>query len=81
VTLRLKSHFLDETLEVVVALATDMFNKVKDQTTIDEFFRYKSHVFIGPLGELNAQKLLENLAAYKAFKRQERIEIIALLKS
>lgn len=28
VTLRLKSHFLDESLEVVVALATDMFNTV-----------------------------------------------------
>jgi hypothetical protein len=35
IELRLKSHFLDEPLEVVVALATDMFNQVKDQNTID----------------------------------------------
>lgn len=35
IELRLKSHFLDEPLDVVVALATDMFNQVKDQNTID----------------------------------------------
>ena len=33
------------------------------------------------MGTLTAKKLLENLAAYKAFKRQERIEIIADLKN
>ena len=35
IELRLKSHFLDESLEVIVALATDVFNTVKDQHTID----------------------------------------------
>jgi hypothetical protein len=33
--LRLKSHFLDESLEVIVKLATDVFNNIKDQNTID----------------------------------------------
>lgn len=33
------------------------------------------------MGTLTAKKLLDNLAAYKAFKRQERIEIIADLKN
>jgi len=33
--LRLKSHFLDETLEVIVKLATDIFNNIKDQNTVD----------------------------------------------
>ena len=28
--LRLKSHFLDESLEVIVKLATDMFHNIKD---------------------------------------------------
>ena len=91
IELRLKSHFLDESLEVIVTLATDIFNTVKDQNTIDvsfwvynilqEFFRYKSHIYNAPLGMLTAQKLIENLAAYKAFKRQERIEIIGDLKN
>ena len=80
IVLRLKSHFLDESLEVIVSLATDIFNTVKDQHTIDEFFKYKSHIFIASLGELSARKLLKNLDAYKAFKRQERIEMIAKLK-
>eukprot|EP00352_Strombidinopsis_acuminata_P009727 CAMPEP_0176357416 /NCGR_PEP_ID=MMETSP0126-20121128/14760_1 /TAXON_ID=141414 ORGANISM="Strombidinopsis acuminatum, Strain SPMC142" /NCGR_SAMPLE_ID=MMETSP0126 /ASSEMBLY_ACC=CAM_ASM_000229 /LENGTH=119 /DNA_ID=CAMNT_0017711019 /DNA_START=704 /DNA_END=1063 /DNA_ORIENTATION=- len=79
--LRLKSHFLDESLEVVVTLATDIFNNIKDQFTIDCFFKYKSHIFIGPLAELSAEKLLENLEAYKAFKRSERAEIIQGLKN
>jgi hypothetical protein len=35
IELRLKSHFLDESLEVIVMLATDIFNTVKDQNTID----------------------------------------------
>ena len=43
--LRLKSHYLDEPLEDVVNLATDIFNKVKDQNTIDCFFKYKSNIF------------------------------------
>ena len=80
IELRLKSHFLDDSLEVIVNLATDMFLRVKDQNTIDDFFRYKSHIFNSRLSELTASKLLDNLEAYKAFKRQERIEIIALLK-
>lgn len=80
IELRLKSHFLDDSLEVIVNLATDMFLRVQDQNTIDDFFRYKSHIFNSPLSELTASKLLDNLEAYKAFKRQERIEIIALLK-
>lgn len=54
IELRLKSHFLDESLEVIVTLATDMFNRVKDQHTIDEFFKYKSHIFNAPLGVLSA---------------------------
>lgn len=74
--LRLKSHFLDESLEVVVTLATDIFNNIKDQFTIDCFFKYKSHIFNAPLVQLSAQKLIDNLEAYKAFKRAERAEII-----
>jgi len=43
--LRIKSHFLDEPLDVVVKLATDIFNNVHDQKTIEEFFKYKSYTF------------------------------------
>ncbi len=35
IELRLKSHFLDESLDVIVKLATDIFNKVKDQNVVD----------------------------------------------
>jgi hypothetical protein len=38
IELRLKGHFLDEPLEVIVKLATDMFNNIKDQNTIDVIF-------------------------------------------
>lgn len=71
--LRIKSHFLDEPLDVVVRLATDIFNTVHAQKTIDEFFKYKSHIFKESLSQLTAQKLLDNLAAYKEFKRVERL--------
>ena len=79
--LRIKGHFLDEDLKVVVDLATDMFNNVPNQNTIDEFFKYKSNIFKEQLKDLTAQKLLDNLAAYKEFKRIERLEIIDFLKS
>lgn len=78
--LRLKSHFLDESLEVIVELATDIFNNIHSQKTIDEFFKYKSHIFKENLGNLNAQKLLQNLADYKEFKRIERLNTIDNLK-
>ena len=35
IELRLKGHFLDEPLEVIVRLATDIFNTVEDQNIID----------------------------------------------
>jgi sulfatase maturation enzyme AslB (radical SAM superfamily) len=76
----LKSHFLDEPLEVVVKLATNIYDEIQDQNTIDEFFKYKSHVFLTTLDLLSAQKLMDNLNNYRAFKRQERIELIGLLK-
>ena len=47
--LRIKGHFLDEPLDVVVRLATDIFKTVTNQKTVEEFFKYKSHVFIGEL--------------------------------
>lgn len=78
--LRIKSHFLDEPLDVVVRLATDIFNSVEQQTTIDQFFKYKSHIFKESLSQLSAQKLLQNLADYKEFKRVERLETIQYLK-
>jgi len=56
--LRIKSHFLDDSLEVIVQLATDVFNNIHSQKTIDEFFKYKSHIFKEPLENLNAEKLL-----------------------
>ena len=43
--LRIKGHFLDEDLKVVVALSTDIFNTVSNPNTIDEFFKYKSNIF------------------------------------
>jgi len=52
--LRIKGHFLDEDLKVVVELSTDIFNTVNNQNTIDEFFRYKSNVFKEPLKDLTA---------------------------
>ena len=79
--LRLKSHFLDDSLEVVVRLATDIFINVESEHTVDQFFKYKSNIFKEPLCDLTAQKLLDNLAAYKEFKRVERLQIIDFLKS
>ena len=35
IELRLKGHFLDEPLDAVVRIATDIFNNVKEQNTID----------------------------------------------
>lgn len=78
--LRIKSHFLDEPLDVVVFLATDIFNKIHSQKTIDDFFRYKSHIFKERLEFLNAEKLLVNLADYKEMKRIERLNTIEMLK-
>jgi hypothetical protein len=78
--LRIKGHFKDEDLGVVVEIAKDIFNTVHVPKTIDEFFLYKSHVFKGPLKNLTAQKLLDNLAEYKEFKRIERLQIIEFLK-
>lgn len=52
--LRLKGHYLDESLDNVVALATDIFNNVQDERTIDAFFKYKSHIFIASFDKLNA---------------------------
>lgn len=46
--LRLKSHYLDEPLEDVVTLATDIFNSVEDRNVIDQFFKFKSHIFTAP---------------------------------
>jgi hypothetical protein len=56
-----------------VSLATDIFNTVHSQKTIDDFFKYKSNVFKERLGNLTAAKLLLNLADYKEFKRIERL--------
>ena len=78
--LRLKSHFLDEPLDVIVDLATDIFNNIHSQKTIDEFFKYKSNIFKETLGNLNANKLLQNLADYKERKRIERLDTIENLK-
>lgn len=77
--LRLKSHFLDEPLEAVVVLATDIFTTVGDPATIDCFFRYKSHIFTDTFDHLNAHILLQNLQAYRAVKAEERQQIIKLL--
>ena len=71
--LRLKAHFKDEELSVVVDLATDIFNNIHNPNMIDEFFKYKSNVFKGPLKDHTAKKLVENLAAYREFKRVERL--------
>jgi hypothetical protein len=35
IVLRLKGHFLEEPLEDIVKLATDIFNSIKDLNTID----------------------------------------------
>ena len=70
--LRLKSHFLDEPLEDVVTLATDIFNRVQDKNVIDQFFKFKSHIFTAPFSQLTAQHLLDNLAQYKVRKNEER---------
>ena len=35
IELRLKGHFLDESLEIIVTIATDIYYKVKDQNTVD----------------------------------------------
>ena len=70
--LRLKSHFLDEPLDSVVYLATDIFQNVKEQDKIDQFFKYKSHVFTTSFDKLSAEILLDNLAKYKELKNEER---------
>lgn len=42
IQLRLKSHYLDEPLESVVHLATEIFTNIKDDQVIDQLFKYKS---------------------------------------
>ena len=75
----MKSHFLDEPLEDVVTLATDIFNSVQDKNIIDQFFKFKSHIFTAPFGQLSAEILLENLRSYKARKNEERRQKIQQL--
>ena len=65
----------------MVALSTDIYKCVQSQHVIDQFFKYKSNIFKDRLGNLTAQKLLDNLADYKEFKRIERLETIEYLKS
>lgn len=48
IQLRLKSHYLDEPLESVVHLATEIFENVRDPQVIDQFFKYKSQIFNAP---------------------------------
>ena len=56
--LRLKSHFLDEPLESVVVLAADIFKEVVEKMEscdiVEQFFRFKSHIFTAPFNQLNA---------------------------
>lgn len=82
--LRLKSHFLDEPLESVVVLAADIFKEVVEKMEswdiVEQFFRFKSHIFTAPFNQLNASRLLDNLQAYKIRKNDERREIINQLK-
>lgn len=80
IQLRLKSHYLDEPLQSVVHLATEIYTNVKDQAVIDQFFKYKSNIFNAPFAQLNAEKLLSNLKAYKVRKNEERVKIIQTLK-
>lgn len=80
IQLRLKSHYLDEPLEAVVHLATEIFNNVKDQHVVDQFFKYKSQIFNAPFNQLNAGNLIENLRLYKQRKNIERLRIIQTLK-
>ena len=70
---------MDEPLEDVVNLATDIFNTVKDQATIDCFFKYKSNIFTAPFCQLTAEILLENLREYRKKKNEERKEKIRQL--
>lgn len=46
---------------------------------IDQFFKFKSHIFTAPFAQLSAQVLIENLTAYKAFKNEERRQKIQAL--
>ena len=45
---------------------------MEDKNTIDQFFKFKSHIFTAPFEHLSAQVLLENLKNYKARKNEER---------
>jgi len=45
---------LDDSLEVVVKLATDIFINVESEQTVDQFFKYKSNIFKEPLSQLTA---------------------------
>ena len=71
---------MDEPLESVVHLATEIFENVKDPNVIDQFFKYKSQIFNAPFNELDANRLLENLKLYKQRKNAERLKIIQTLK-
>ena len=54
---------------------------MNNDNVIDQFFKYKSNVFKDSLKNLTAQKMLDNLAAYKELKRIERLETIEYMKS
>ena len=63
----------------MVTLATDIFNSVEDRNVIDQFFKFKSHIFTAPFAQLSAQTLLDNLRNYKARKNEERRQKIQQL--
>jgi len=53
---------------------------VKNQATIDKFFKYKSHIFNAPFNQLSALKLLQNLEKYTKESNAMRAKIITCLK-
>lgn len=46
--LRLKSHFIEEPLAEVQHLAAEIYHNIDDEQTIEQLFKYKTQIFVGP---------------------------------
>jgi len=78
IQLEIKAHFINVSLAELVKLSTDIYRKgYRDKLKV--FLKFKEQVFAGNFGELTADKLQQNLEAYKKARIEERANAIKKL--
>eukprot|EP00826_Nyctotherus_ovalis_P063138 TRINITY_DN9234_c0_g1_i2.p1 TRINITY_DN9234_c0_g1~~TRINITY_DN9234_c0_g1_i2.p1 ORF type:complete len:304 (+),score=125.38 TRINITY_DN9234_c0_g1_i2:80-991(+) len=80
IELEIKAHFTTVPLDKLVRLATDIHRKGYREK-LKVFLKFKQQVFAGNFAELTADKLQQNLEAYRKAKVEERANAIKKLNS